>query len=88
MREAGTESFAKDSPLERAGIEPSVPGESGFGFAREGPNVRISSLQRRVERSPFPRPGHLREPGPDGGDALGVVFAYEPRRPIGHRPIG
>jgi hypothetical protein len=54
--------FAPDSLLERAGFEPSVPGESGFGFAREGPNVRISSLQRRVERSPFPRPGHLREP--------------------------
>jgi hypothetical protein len=27
-----------DFPLERAGFEPSVPGESGFGFAR--PNVR------------------------------------------------
>src|SRR5271167_4966663 len=24
-----------DSPLERAGFEPSVPGESGFDFARE-----------------------------------------------------
>jgi hypothetical protein len=33
--------FATDSPLEGAGFEPSVPGESGFGFAREGPNVRI-----------------------------------------------
>src|SRR6516165_10167223 len=27
--------FATDSPLERAGFEPSVPGESGFDFARE-----------------------------------------------------
>jgi len=33
--------FATDSPLEGAGFEPSVPGASGFGFAREGPNVRI-----------------------------------------------
>ena len=30
-----------DSPLERAGFEPSVPGESDFGFAPEGPNVGI-----------------------------------------------
>jgi hypothetical protein len=36
-----------DSPLEGDGFEPSVPGESGFGFAREGPNIRIQ-LQRRV----------------------------------------
>jgi hypothetical protein len=27
--------FATDSPLERAGFKPSVPGESGFDFARE-----------------------------------------------------
>jgi hypothetical protein len=33
--------FASDSVVEGAGFEPSVPGESGFGFAREGPNVRI-----------------------------------------------
>jgi hypothetical protein len=39
--------FAADSPVEGDGFEPSVPGESGFGFAREGPNIRIQ-LQRRV----------------------------------------
>src|SRR5260370_39983754 len=33
--------FAPDSLVERAGFEPSVPGESGFGFAREGPNARV-----------------------------------------------
>jgi hypothetical protein len=30
-----------DCPLERAGFEPSVPGESGFGFAPEEPNAGI-----------------------------------------------
>ena len=30
-----------DSLLEGDGFEPSVPGESGFGFAREGPEARI-----------------------------------------------
>ena len=46
----------EDSPLERAGFEPSVPRESGFGFAPEGPNVGIQLFQRRAGRSRFPRP--------------------------------
>ena len=38
------------TPPERAGFEPSVPGESGFGFAPEGPNVGIQLFQRRAGR--------------------------------------
>ena len=51
-------SWFADSSLERAGFEPSVPGESGFGFAPEGPNVGIQLFQRRAGRNPFPPPGH------------------------------
>ena len=36
-----------DSPLERAGFEPSVPGESGFDFAREV-RGRLFAGERRI----------------------------------------
>src|SRR6516164_10076415 len=55
VKSAANRWFA-DSPLERAGFEPSVPRESGFGFAPEGPNVGIQLFQRRAGRSRFPRP--------------------------------
>jgi len=55
FRNAEAMRFALDSPLEMAGFELSVPGESGFGFAPERPDVGIRLFQRRAGRkSLFP----------------------------------
>ena len=45
--------FWPDSLLERAGFEPSVPAESGFGFAREGANVRIQLSPAESHTNPI-----------------------------------
>ena len=55
-RMSDPEPGSHDSPLERAGFEPSVPGESGFDFAREvrgrlfagGRWIRTSSTRARA----------------------------------------
>jgi hypothetical protein len=54
--------FRHDSPLERAGFEPSVPGESGFDFAREV-RGRLFAGGRRIRTLGPPcdaRMGHRR----------------------------
>jgi len=52
----GRGTVAVDSPLERAGFEPSVPGASGFDFARE------------VRGRLFPEGGRIRTTGPSRAD--------------------
>jgi len=79
---------SSDSPLERAGFEPSVPGESGFGFALRNQMLASGSVQRRAGRNSFPRPGHFREPA-DNDDCAGrgaTCGAHTITRPeYGHR---
>jgi hypothetical protein len=60
--------FVPDSPLERAGFEPSVPGESGFDFAREV-RGRLFAGGRRI-----------RTPGPSSIAPLAMEMPQEAKR--------
>ena len=52
-RSRSSPQFVADSLLERAGFEPSVPGESDLGFAPEGPNVGIQLSSGEPGEVPF-----------------------------------
>jgi hypothetical protein len=74
-----------DSPLERAGFEPSVPGESGFDFAREvrgrlfavGERIRTFGSAMRLHRRQrgrgvTPPSGEWRLVGPPPDNSIGM----------------